>query len=55
MKDFKEHALFIGKVILGVVAGLMVYNWLKANMEAKKANATPVIPMTPAVTETVAA
>lgn len=50
----KDHAIFIGKVVLGVVVGLMVYNWLKTNMEAKKASiASPVL--APTVTETVAA
>lgn len=49
----KDHAIFIGKVVLGVVVGLMVYNWLKGQMEAKKAVSAPAI--TPAVTETAAA
>lgn len=50
----KDHAIFIGKVVLGVVVGLMVYNWLKTTMEAKKAPiASPAL--APTVTETVAA
>jgi hypothetical protein len=56
MKDFKEHAMFIGKVVVAVIIGQMIYAYIQKNMETRKAAAKSVEP-TPITTasETVSA
>lgn len=44
----KDHLIFIGKVAVGVVVGVIVYEFIKKSMATKRIE--PVMPVT--VTET---
>jgi hypothetical protein len=49
----KEHAIFIGKVVIAVIVGMMIYDYVKKNMAAKSTKVVGPAPIsTPVVTDT---
>jgi len=53
LKDMKEHAIFIGKVVIAVIVGMMIYDYVKKNMAAKSTKVVGPAPIsTPVVTDT---
>jgi hypothetical protein len=41
----KDHAMFVGKVAIGVIVGLVVYNFVNKQMAKKSLTATVSAPI----------
>lgn len=45
IEKMKDHAWFVGKVAIGVIVGLIVYNFVNKQMDKKSLTATVSAPI----------